>query len=36
MSLQQALEHLVAGRDLSRDAMREAMTAVMTGEATNA
>ena len=36
MALQQALEHLVAGRDLSRDAMREAMTAVMTGEATNA
>ena len=36
MTLQQALEHLVAKRDLSRDAMREVMTAVMTGEASNA
>ena len=36
MALQQALEQLVAGRDLSRDAMREAMTTVMTGEATSA
>ena len=36
MTLQQALEALVAGRDLSRDAMREVMTTVMTGEATTA
>ena len=36
MTLQQALEHLVAKKDLSRDAMREVMTAVMTGEASNA
>ena len=36
MTLQQALEHLVAKRDLSRDATREVMTAVMTGEASNA
>ena len=36
MTLQQALEHLVAKRDLSRVAMREVMTAVMTGGASNA
>lgn len=36
MVLKQALEHLVAGRDLSRHAMREAMNTVMTGEASGA
>ncbi len=36
MALQPALEHVVAGRDLSRDAMREVMTTVMTGEASDA
>ena len=36
MTLQQALEQWVAGKDLSREAMRAVMMAVMTGEATEA
>ena len=36
MTLQQALEQWVEGRDISRDAMRAVMTMVMTGEATQA
>ena len=36
MTLQQALEHWVAGRDISREAMRAVMTTVMTGAASQA
>ena len=36
MTLQQALEQWVEGRDISRDAMRAVMTMVMTGEASQA
>ena len=36
MTLQEALEHWVARRDISRDAMRAVMTTVMTGEASQA
>ena len=36
MTLQQALEQWVEGRDISREAMRAVMTAVMTGEASQA
>ncbi len=36
MTLQQALEQWVAGKDLSREAMRAVMMTVMTGEATEA
>ena len=36
MTLQEALEQWVAGRDISRDAMRAVMTTVMTGEASQA
>ncbi len=36
MTLQQALEQWVQGRDISRDAMRAVMTTVMTGEASQA
>ena len=36
MTLQQALEQWVEGRDISRDAMRAVMTTVMTGEASQA
>ena len=36
MTLQQALEQCVAGKDLSREAMRAVMMTVMTGEATEA
>ena len=36
MTLQQALEQWVAGKDISREAMRAVMTTVMTGEATEA
>ena len=32
MTPQQALAHLVAGKDLSREEMRAVMMAVMTGE----
>jgi anthranilate phosphoribosyltransferase len=36
MTLQEALEHWVEGRDISRDAMRAVMATVMTGEASEA
>jgi anthranilate phosphoribosyltransferase len=36
MTLQQALEQWVEGRDISREAMRAVMTTVMTGEASQA
>ncbi|MFT6288385.1 MAG: anthranilate phosphoribosyltransferase [Alcanivorax sp.] len=36
MNIQQALAHLVEGKDLSRQAMAAVMTQVMTGEATDA
>ena len=36
MTLQQALEQWVEGRDISRDAMRAVMTTVMTGAASQA
>ena len=36
MTLQQALEQWVAGRDISRESMRAVMTTVMTGEASQA
>ena len=36
MTLQEALEQWVAGKDISRDAMRAVMTTVMTGEASQA
>ena len=36
MTLQQALENWVEGRDISREAMRAVMTMVMTGEASQA
>ena len=36
MTLQQALNHLVAGEHLTRDQMRTVMMQVMTGEATPA
>ena len=36
MTLQQALENWVEGRDISREAMRAVMTTVMTGEASQA
>ena len=36
MTLQEALEQWVEGRDISRDAMRAVMTTVMTGEASQA
>ena len=36
MTLQEALEQWVEGRDISREAMRAVMTTVMTGEASQA
>ena len=36
MTLQEALEQWVEGRDISREAMRAVMTKVMTGEASQA
>ena len=36
MTLQHAINHLVAGQHLTRDQMRTVMMQVMTGEATSA